>query len=229
MTEEAEKKDNEIKFSKKELTKLLGVDVIPGILLAFHNSVISYRRDNPISGPLPLSPDGGYMVRAVQQGKEEKIYHGEHESSTNLPQDRENSVGCYEMSSGFSHKTVHLTLGMNNPKSTWNVSKEEQASPTFNDKSDAFVKKAEAIGLYVYYGNQKAMPVTLCGDHLGVGDPESKEQMVEALKAISEVMKDIREDQKPDYTALRKKLIEEVGLEAKRPYYGTEILGLELN
>ncbi len=215
-----EEKGDKIKLSREELTEALGIDIVPGTLRKSWNSLVAWKRNNlPLFGPLPLHPETGFMVRMVQQGEEEKSYLGNHEVGASLPLDRENNLGYYEIASGFSHKDVHLTLGMNNPKSTWNVNKEKQASPEFNEKSDAFVETTEALEFFINYEDQKTMSISLSGERLGVGNPEDKEQMVEALKAVGEVMKNIREGQTPDYTALREQLINDVGLEALEPLH----------
>jgi hypothetical protein len=202
--------------SREELIELLGVDVVPNTLANAWNSLIVWRQiGSPYLMPWDSIRRTEYMTRSVQQGQEEKVYHG---NQANLaPNGRRNNSGYYEVTSGIGledKRTISLELGMNTSGIIAVPEAVGVVTPGFGFPMKAGVASYEALRVWVDYKDQKEIEVSFSAeDYLRVGRPTTTKQMTEALKAVGEVMADIREDRKPDFMALKTKLIDEVGLE----------------
>ncbi|MEM8833919.1 MAG: hypothetical protein AAGB32_05205 [Pseudomonadota bacterium] len=204
----------EFHATRKELTDLLGVDVVPKTLANIWNSLIVWKQiDSPFLMPWDSIRRTEFMTRSTQQGKEERVYHGDQANLS--PNDKRINTGYYEITSGIgSQKSISLELGMNASGIIGVPEAVGVVSPGAFFPMKEGVRNYEALRVWVDYADQKAMKVSVSlKDYLRVGNPTTTTQMTATLRAIGEVMQDIREDRKPDFMALREKLITEVGLE----------------
>lgn len=214
--------------SRQELEGLLGVDIVPDTLLNTWNSLVVWRQsDTPFLTPWHSIQRTEHMVRSVQQGKEEKVYHGR--QANLIPNDAVNHTGYYEISSdsgiGLDKKrSVDLTLGMNEPGIIAVPEAIGHIAPGFNFPMQNGVEGYPALTVFVQYNKPEDEDMSVfisSDDYLRVGRAENIEQMTSALRAIGDVMSDIREGETPNFNALRTKLINEIGLEdlpSRRPH-----------
>ena len=200
-------------FTRKELAELLGVDVIPGALASAWNSFV---------GNLPLGhgTEKGEHILLIQEGQKEKTFRGG-SIYENMPGKLINNAGYYAIDSGFDFgKSVSLDVGINALKNKRRDVSEGKKNivPGFNDPARNEIHQFEALSVFVDYDDQKAMPVVIATESgLCVKRPQNREELIETLKAVGGVMRQIREGHKPDFVALRNHLIENVGLKGFEP------------
>lgn len=199
-------------FDRKELATFLQHDVVPGRLQNLWNSlVVNHQISSPFLWPWHSIQRTEFMNRLIQQGAEEKIYHGR--KANLMPNDLEENKSYINVITGYSFEpSGHLEIGVNRagrigvPEAIGVI----PPGPYFPVRQGC--KNIEALNVYFNYTSRDTLPIRFHFAPLGVSRPENREQAVSALRVIGDAIGKIKEGKPVDFGALRQDLLDKAGL-----------------